>query len=74
MAGVGIAQTLEMLIVPELAAGTLTPILTDWNGDGVDIQLFIPQDRAARVAVQAVADILQNQIDWTGLRAPHFTA
>lgn len=66
VAGVGIAQTLEMLVVPELAAGGLVPVLADWNQDGVDIQLFIPQDRTKRSAVRAVADFLRTQIDWTG--------
>lgn len=65
-AGVGIAQTLEILVAPELASGTLKPVLTDWNGQGVDIQLFIPQDRAKRAAVRAVADFMRTQIDWSG--------
>ena len=64
--GVGIAQTLEMLAMPEIAAGKLVPILTDWNRDSVPIQLVIPEDRAARPAVQAVAEFLRGGIDWSG--------
>lgn len=66
VAGVGIAQTLEMLVVPELAAGTLVPLLTSWNQEWVDIQLFIPQDRVKRAPVRAVADFLRDRIDWSG--------
>lgn len=64
--GVGIAQTLEMLVMPEIAAGKLVPILTEWNRDSVPIQLVIPEDRAARPAVQAVAEFLRDGIDWSG--------
>lgn len=67
VAGVGIAQTLEMLVVPELATGQLKPVLTDWNRDGVDIQLFLPQDRGKRLAVQAVASFLRDQVNWGAL-------
>lgn len=64
VAGVGIAQTLEMLVVPELASGRLKPVLTEWNRESVDVQLFIPQDRTKRQAVRAVADFLQSRVDW----------
>lgn len=64
VAGIGIAQTLEMLIGPELASGQLKPILTEWDCDDVDIQLFIPQDRMKRPAVRAFADFLRTRIDW----------
>ncbi|KEQ54387.1 LysR family transcriptional regulator [Sphingobium chlorophenolicum] len=64
VAGVGVAQTLEMLVAPELASGRLKPVLTEWNRESVDIQLFIPQDRMKRQAVRAVADFLRNGVDW----------
>lgn len=65
-AGVGIAQTLEMIVASELASGQLRPVLTDWNSDPVDIQLFVPQDRRERPAVRAVAEFLRTRIDWRG--------
>ncbi|GAC1574607.1 MAG: LysR family transcriptional regulator [Sphingomicrobium sp.] len=68
VAGIGIAQTLEMLVAPEIAAGRLIPILKEWNRNSVPIQLVIPQDRAARPAVRAVAKFLQSSVDWCG---PH---
>ena len=64
VAGVGIGQTLEMLVGPELASGRLERVLTDWNREPVDIQLFLPQDRAKRPAVRAVADFLRDRVDW----------
>ena len=64
VAGVGIGQTLEMLVTPELASGRLERVLTDWNREPVDIQLFLPQDRAKRPAVRAVADFLRDRVDW----------
>ena len=54
------------MVVPELAAGTLVPLLTSWNQEWVDIQLFIPQDRVKRAPVRAVADFLRDRIDWSG--------
>ena len=67
-AGVGIGQTLEMLVAPEIAEHRVVPILTDWNRNGVPIQLVIPEDRAARPAVKAVADFLRDNVDWSGRR------
>ncbi|MEV4932099.1 LysR family transcriptional regulator [Sphingobium sp. LMA1-1-1.1] len=64
VAGVGIGQTLEMLVAPELASGRLKPVLTEWNRESVDVQLFIPQDRVKRQAVRAVAQFLRDQVDW----------
>jgi len=65
VAGVGIAQTLEMLAAPEIAAGRLVPILTEWNRNSVLIQLFMPEDRAKRPAVKALAEFLSTQVTWS---------
>lgn len=64
--GMGIAQTLELLVAPEIAAGKLIPVLTDWNRKEIDIQLFMQQESAKRLAVRTVADFLREQIDWPG--------
>jgi DNA-binding transcriptional LysR family regulator len=66
VAGLGVAQTLEMLVAPEIASGRLVPILGEWNCEGVKVQLLIPQDRAKRPAVRAVADFLRDEVDWSG--------
>jgi DNA-binding transcriptional LysR family regulator len=72
VAGVGVAQTLDVLVGPEIADGRLVPILTEWNHNGIPIQMIIPEDRAARPAVAAVAEFLRTQIDWSadGLDRP----
>lgn len=66
IAGVGIGQTLDMLVRPELASGKLTKILTEWNQEPVAVQLFIPGDRVKRPAVRAAAEFLRDRIDWSG--------
>ncbi|MGF7150232.1 DNA-binding transcriptional LysR family regulator [Sphingomonas zeicaulis] len=66
VAGVGIAQTLEMLVVPELGDGRLVRVLEDWNEAVMNILLFIPQESRKRPAVQAVARFLSEAVDWTG--------
>jgi len=64
VSGVGIAQTLEMLVAPEIAAGQLVPLLEDWNDNPVKVQLFVPEDRARRHAVMAVAHYLADHVNW----------
>jgi len=64
VAGLGIAQTLELLVGPELASGALVPVLADWNTDPVDIQLHVPHDSMRRPAVKAVVDFLVREVDW----------
>lgn len=65
VAGVGIAQTLEVLVAPEIRAGALVPVLADWNPAAADIHLFMPRDRAKRPAVSRVAEYLAQHVDWT---------
>lgn len=64
LAGMGIAQTLEMLVAPEIASGRLVPVLGEWNREGVDLQMFVPQDRGGRAAVQAVAAFFREEQIW----------
>lgn len=64
VAGAGIAQTLEMLVAAELEAGTLVPVLTEWNRDTIPIYLLAPEDRADRPAVKAVMGFIHDRIDW----------
>lgn len=64
VAGVGIAQTLEFLVAPELASGRLIPILTEWNRNPVPIQLYVPEDRMKRSAVKAAVDFLSREVKW----------
>ena len=63
LAGMGIAQTLHLLVARELAAGTLVPVLTDWNTTPVAVRLLLPPGRLDRPAVRAVSEFLQT-LDW----------
>jgi DNA-binding transcriptional LysR family regulator len=67
VAGLGVAQTLELLVAPELASGKLVQVLGEWNHERVDVQLFIPQDRSKRPAVRTVAEYLQTKVDWNSV-------
>lgn len=69
LTGIGIAQTLEMLVSAELADGRLIPVLEDWNDQTVPLQLFIPADSVGKATVCAVADFLRQNIAWPGARA-----
>lgn len=62
--GIGLAQTLEMLVALELALGTLLLVRTAWNRESFPVQLFILRDRTSQPAVRAVADFLRDQVDW----------
>jgi DNA-binding transcriptional LysR family regulator len=63
-AGVGVAQTLEMLVATELESGRLVPILTEWNRDTVPIYLVAAEDRAERPVVMAVSEFIRDRIPW----------
>ena len=67
LAGLGIAQTLELLVARELADGRLVRVLPEWNTEPVDLQLFITEDRRKREAVGAAARFLRERVDWSGL-------
>jgi DNA-binding transcriptional LysR family regulator len=64
VAGVGVAQTLEMLVAPEMASGKLVPVLPEWNQNRVQVQLYLPEDRLKRPAVKALAEFLSSQVNW----------
>ena len=66
MAGIGIAQSLEMLVASELADGRLVRVLEDWNCDAVPVFQMSPRDRCNAPAVKAALDFLAVAIDWTG--------
>ena len=65
VAGLGIARTLEMLVVDELANGRLIRLCSDLETEPMSISAFAPDDRCDIPAVAAVLDFL-GQIDWTG--------
>ena len=64
VAGLGLARTLEMLVVDELGDGRLVRLL-DQDVDLMPISAFAPEDRCDIPAVAAMLDFLQG-LDWTG--------
>lgn len=65
MAGLGIARTLEMLVVPEIADGRLVRLYDDLVTEPQTVSAVSPLDRHAIPAVAAVLDFLQG-LRWTG--------
>ncbi len=73
IAGIGIAQSLEMLVASELADGRLVRVLDDWNCDPVPVLQMSPRDRCNAPAVKAALGFLVGSIDWTGRTQPAST-
>ncbi len=65
IAGIGIAQTLEMLIEPDLESGRLVRLLNEWNRVPVPVNVFADRDRAASPAVAATLAFLVEGIRWS---------
>lgn len=63
-AGLGIAQTLEMLAAPDLASGRLVRLLDRWTQTPLPVYQFSPPDRQERLPVQAVRSFLATAINW----------
>ena len=64
VAGIGVAQTLDMLIKPDLESGGLIRILKDWNRTPVPVSALAARDRAASPAVAATLGFLANRVNW----------
>jgi DNA-binding transcriptional LysR family regulator len=64
IAGLGIAQTLEMLVHAPLADRRLVPVLDDWCGATAPVVLTCTRDRHELPAVRAVMEHLAYAIDW----------
>jgi len=66
--GIGIVQTLEMLVADALADGRLQRVLDEWNRNPVPVYQLSPHGRVERAAVQAVRRFLAEAIDWDPFR------
>lgn len=64
VAGNGIAQNLEMLVLDELADGRLVRVLTADCEARAPVTLACPQDRHELPAVRAVFDFLASDVTW----------
>lgn len=64
VAGNGIAQNLEMLVLPELADGRLVRVLPEYCEARTPVVLACAPDRHELPAVRAVLDHLAHETDW----------
>jgi len=64
LAGLGIAQNLEMLARDDLRTGTLVPVLEAWAPPPRPVVLMSARDRYALPHVRAVMDFLAERVDW----------
>lgn len=65
VAGLGVAKMLEMLVMREIADGSLVEVLADCKDQPVVLSAMIAQDRGRLPAVTAAMAFLQ-AIDWDG--------
>ena len=72
-AGLGIARTLANLVVDEIAAGMLVPVLEDWTAEPLPISAVVTPDRSRIPVVTAAVAFLQ-AIGWSGHRDAQSTA
>ena len=57
-AGIGIAQVSDVLALPELRAGALLPLLTDWVSSAPDVAVVYPSNRYLTAKVKAFSDFV----------------
>lgn len=61
-AGLGIAILPDFIIGPDLAAGTVEPILTDWRGTPIALHLMTPPGTLRPARVEALIRFLTDEI------------
>jgi DNA-binding transcriptional LysR family regulator len=59
VAGIGLAVTSEWLFAPELAAGSVRPVLTDWTLPALDLWAVFPTGRRASAKARAFAAFVE---------------
>jgi LysR family transcriptional regulator for bpeEF and oprC len=58
VADIGIAQVSDVLALPELRAGVLVPLLTDWVSHAPDVAVVYPSNRYLTAKVKAFSDFV----------------
>lgn len=61
-AGLGIAFLPDFIIGPDIAAGTVEPILTDWHGTPIALHLLTPPGTLRPARVEALISFLTEEI------------
>jgi len=71
LAGLGIGMGSRLMFAPELAAGTVRPVLADWGLPAVDVWAMFPAGRKSSRRARAFVDWLESVVGADGeLRAP----
>lgn len=68
IAGLGVAQLPDFYVHHAIAAGQLTPVLTDWRGPNLVLHLLSPPGRSQTRTLRALSDFLH--LHFGGGRAP----
>ena len=70
VAGAGIAYEPDFIVAPDIAAGRLVPILTDWNLPSMPISAVYPSRRHLSAKVRAFVDFLVERLGTMGSGSP----
>jgi DNA-binding transcriptional LysR family regulator len=63
LAGMGLAVASEWMFAPELAAGTVRPILTEWALPPVDLWAVYPSGRMPTAKARAFAAFIERELE-----------
>lgn len=61
LAGMGMAIASEWMFAPELAAGTVIPVLTDWRLPSIDLWAVFPSGRQSNARTRAFVDFIETE-------------
>ncbi|MBX9883668.1 MAG: LysR family transcriptional regulator [Novosphingobium sp.] len=70
LAGLGIGMGSRLMFTPELAAGTVRPVLTDWSLSAIDIWAMLPSGRKSSRRARAFIDWLAQIVGGDGELEP----
>ena len=66
LAGLGIGMGSRLMFTPELAAGTVRPVLTEWNLSTLDVWAMFPSGRKSSRRARAFVDWLESIVGSDG--------
>ncbi len=70
VAGLGIGMGSRLMFTPELAAGTVRPVLTEWNLSTLDVWAMFPSGRKSSRRARAFVDWLESIVGSDGALQP----
>ena len=70
LSGLGIGMGSRLMFTPELAAGTVRPVLTEWSLPALDVWAMFPSGRKSSRRARAFIDWLEGLVGGNGELAP----